>query len=464
MSVFESLRTAFEPESVAIIGASRDPKKFGYWVVKALIDEGYGGKIYPINPYAERVLDIKAYPSLLKVPDKVDLVCIAIPAQHVPEAIADCGRKEVGVAIVFASGFSESGVEGKTLEKRIVEIARSGGVRIIGPNSLGIINTANNLIANFGRAIVSRRHPEGSITFLSQSGAFGQALLVWAEDSGLGFSKFISSGNEADLDCADYLEYIAEDEKTKVATLYLEGIKDGRKFLRNAKKTSMLKPVIALKVGKTSAGSRAAASHTGALSGHDVIYDAAFKQAGIIRVESPEGMFDSAKAFAMQPLPVGSRIGIITSSGGLGVETADACEERGLSVPILPPSTSEFLKKLLPPFAAVSNPVDMTSQVHYYPEWFRICTETLLRCESIDGVIIGISAFTSTEISNYVLQAVGGSSKPVVATWTMAESAREAIRILEKGGVPVYPIPERASSAMANLVKYSFWLRTMRER
>lgn len=451
---------AFEPKSVAVVGASRSPKKFGHWVVKALIDAGYRGKIYPVNPHAKKILNLKAYPSLLEIPGDVDLACIAVPAKAVSEAIVECGRKGVKVAIVFASGFGESGAEGKALERRMVEIARNAGVRIIGPNSLGIINTANNLIANFGRAIVSRKHPKGTITFLSQSGAFGQALLVWAEDSGLGFSKFISSGNEADLNCADFLQYLAEDENTKVVTLYMEGVKNGRKFLQYAKKASMLKPIIALKVGKTLAGSRAAASHTGALSGQDVIYNAAFKQAGIIRVRSPEEMFDLAKAFVTQPLPRGNRVGIVTSSGGLGVETADACEELGLSVPVLPHDTHEYLRKLLPPFAAVLNPVDMTSQVHYYPEWFRTCIEALLKCKSVDGIIVGISAFSSIEISKYILQAAEGSSKPIVATWTMGDSAREAIQALENGGVPVYPTPERASSVMANLAKYGAWLRT----
>jgi acetyl-CoA synthetase (ADP-forming) len=459
----ELLKKAFGAKSVAIIGASRNPEKFGHWVVKALIDAGYSGKIYPINPHAEKILNIEAHPSLIDIPEEIDLTCIAVPAKIVPEAIVECGKKGVKVAIVFASGFGESGTEGKALEKNIVELARSVGLRIIGPNSLGIINTANNLIASFGRAIVNRMHLKGSIAFLSQSGAFGQALLVWAEDSGLGFSKFISSGNEADLDCADYLEYLAEDENTKVITLYMEGIRNGRKFLEQAKKTSILKPIIALKVGKTSAGSRAAASHTGALSGQDAIYDTAFKQAGIIRVRSPEEMFDLAKAFLMQPLPNGNKIGILTSSGGLGVETADACEELGLNIPVLPNDTIVQLKKLLPPFAGVSNPVDMTSQVHYNPEWFRTCIEILLKSESVDGIIIGISAFSSTEISEYILEATKGASKPVISTWIMGNSAREAIQALEKGGVPVYPTPERASFVMANLVRYSAWLRVNRK-
>lgn len=457
METVHRIERALNPEKIVVVGASRDPNKFGYWILKALIEHGYKGKIYPVNPKADRILGLKCYQSVKSVDDEdFDLAIVAVPARFTSDVISELGEKDTNVAIVIASGFSEIGEEGRKLEEKLVEAARESNVRIIGPNTLGIINTHKKLVANFGRAIIARRHKKGPIAFLTQSGAFGQSLLCWAEDAGIGFSTFINTGNEADLTCSDFLEYLATDKNTKVIVMYVEGLRDARRFMNIAKSVTRIKPIIALKAGRTSSGARAAASHTGSMAGSDQIYDAAFKQCGILRVYDHEEMFDLAKALVSQPLPRGNRIGILTSSGGLGVQLADACETRGLKVPRFSESITRQLQGFLPRFAAVSNPVDMTSQVHLNPEWWGRCCSILLKSGEIDGLILGISAFTDVEISRIIIDAIGRSesSKPVLCTWVIGKAARRAMKYLEKK-VPVYESPERAARVMAHLYKYS---------
>jgi acetyl coenzyme A synthetase (ADP forming)-like protein len=452
--VSRSLLSIFEARSVAVIGASRDPAKFGNWVVRALVDSGYHGAIYPINPSASEVWGIPAYPEVKQSPGPVDLACVALPAQAVLDAVSDCLAAGVPHVIIFASGFGEAGQEGGALEARLVEAVTGKATRLIGPNSLGLVRPQSNLVACFGREIVQRRHPPGPVAFLTQSGAFGQALLCWAEDNGIGFSAFISSGNEADVDAADFLEALAEDEATQVICLYLEGVRRGRAFMAAASRAAASKPVLALKVGRTSAGRTAAASHTGALVGDDLVYEAVFRQTGVIRVRDAEEMFDLARALARQPLPRGPRVAIVTSSGGVGVAAADACEELGLEVGALSGATQATLRARLPGFAAVRNPVDLTSQVHGSAGWFRDCLRTLVVSNEVDGIIVGITAFRSPDIARNILDGTAGFSGPVLASWTIGQAARQAMDVLEAGGVPVYVTPERAVRALAGMYRY----------
>jgi len=447
--VSHPLLSVFEARSVAVVGASRDPAKFGNWVVKALMDSGYQGAIYPMNPSASEVWGIPAYPEVRQVPGPVDLACIALPAQAVLDAVSECVAAGVPHVIVFASGFGEAGQAGRALEARLVEAVAGTGTRLIGPNSLGLVRPQSNLVACFGREIVQRRHPPGPVAFLTQSGAFGQALLCWAEDNGIGFSAFISSGNEADVDAADFLEALAEDGATRVICMYLEGVRRGRAFMAAASRA-----VLALKVGRTGAGRRGAASHTGALVGDDLVYEAVFRQTGVIRVRDAEEMFDLARALARQPLPRGPRVAIITSSGGVGVAAADACEELGLEVGALSDATQAALRERLPGFAAVQNPVDLTSQVHGSPEWFRDCLRTLVASDGVDGIVVGITAFRSPDIARNILDGAAGFSGPILASWTIGQAARQAMDILESGGIPVYVTPERAVRALAGMYKY----------
>lgn len=445
----------FEARSVAVVGASRDPAKFGNWVVKALMDAGYQGAIYPVNPTADAVWGVPAYAAVGDVPCGVDLACLAVPALAVQAAVKECVMAGVPHVIIFASGFGEAGEDGRILEARLVEAVAGTGTRLIGPNSLGIVRPQARLVACFGREIVQRGHPPGPVAFLTQSGAFGQALLCWAEDSGLGFSAFISTGNEADVDTADFLDALAEDSATRVICLYLEGIRRGRAFMAAARRVAVRKPVLALKVGRTRAGRRGAASHTGALVGDDQVFDAVFYQIGVQRVRDAEEMFDVARAMSRQPLPAGPRVAILTSSGGVGVSAADACEDLGLEVPVLSDVTQVALRQRLPGFAAVQNPVDLTSQVHGSPHWFRDCLEVLVASNEVDAIVVGITAFRHPEIAANIIAGARGARGPILASWTIGQAARQAMDILEAGGIPVYVTPERAVRALAGMYRYT---------
>jgi acetyltransferase len=454
----------FEPRGVAVLGASRDPAKFGHWTVDILQRAGFSGQVYPVNPGTEAILGLKCWPDVREIPGPVDLACICQPAPKVRPLLEACVAKQVPLVAIFSSGFAEIGPEGRKAEAELVRTVRHSSTRIIGPNSLGLINTANRLIASFGREIVQRDHPPGEVAFLTQSGAFGQALYCWAQDMNLGLSKFISTGNEADLTCPDYLEYLAQDTGTRAIMMYLEGLQHGRRFIEVASRAVAEKPILVLKVGRSRAGRRAAASHTGALAGEDQVYSAAFRQAGVIRVVDPEDMFDAARALVRQPPLAGNRIAIVTSSGGIGVQTADACEDMGLEVPVLGEGVFGEAGRELPAFAAVANPVDLTSQVHLNPQWFAQVVRALGECPEVDGIIVGVSAFRQTEIARQIAAGSEGASKPVLVSWTIGSAAREAIAELEAHGVPVYPTPDRAARAMGRLWQYARFRRRQRER
>ncbi len=460
----KALKMGFEPRAVAVLGASRDPAKFGHWTVDILLRAGFPGKVYPVNPGTEEILGLKCWPDVREIPGPVDLACICQPAPKVRPLLEACVEKKVPLVVIFSSGFAETGPEGKKAEAELVRTIRGSSTRIVGPNSLGIINTANRLIASFGREIVQRDHPPGEVAFLSQSGAFGQALYCWAQDMNLGLSKFISTGNEADLGCPEYLEYLARDAGTRVIMMYLEGLQHGRRFIEVARRAVAQKPVLVLKVGRSRAGRRAAASHTGALAGEDEVYAAAFRQAGVIRVGDPEDMFDAARALVRQPPLAGNRIAIVTSSGGIGVQTADACEDMGLEVPVLGEGTFGEVGGELPHFAAVANPIDLTSQVHLNPHWFAGVVRALVRCPEVDGVIVGVSAFRQVEIARQIAAGAEGSAKPVLVSWTIGSAARDAVAELEAQGIPVYPTPDRAARAMGRLWEYTRFRRRQRER
>jgi acetyl coenzyme A synthetase (ADP forming)-like protein len=456
MDLISRLNRAFYPRNIVIIGASRSPSKFGHWLFKAILEHGFRNRVYPVNPEVDEILGIKTYKNVRDIEeDEIDLAIVALPAAKCPQAIRELGEKKTNVAIVIASGFSEVGEEGRLHEEELLKTAREEDIRILGPNTLGIVNTSNKLVACFGRAIISRKHKRGSIAFITQSGAFGQALLSWAEDEGIGFSKFINTGNECDLTSSDLLEYLAQDKDTKVILMYIEGLRDPRRFLDVARKTTAEKPVIVVKVGRTESGSRAALSHTGSLAGSDRIYSAMFKQCGVLRVEGHEEMFDTARALLYQPIPSSNQVAILTSSGGLGVELADECEMRGLKVPILSEGVQKSLMSFLPKFAAVSNPVDMTSQVHLNQEWWGKCMDILLASEEVDSLAIGVSALTDIEISRQIIEVYKKYRKPVLVTWVMGKRAKKAMKLLERNGIPVYPSPERLVKVLANLYRYS---------
>jgi len=371
----------FNPKSIALIGASNNITKWGAIVFLNILLGGYQGRVYPVNSNEETILRHKAYGRVTQIPDPVDLAVIAIPAQSTKEALLDCIQKGIRMAVVITSDFSETGEEGARLERELTETARAAGMRLVGPNTMGIFSASASLTA----LMAPVRPRRGNVSLVSQSGNIGTQLLGWGEKFGIGFSKYVSSGNEGDLHSEDYLSLFGKDPETKVILTYLEGLDEGRRFFETARKITPYKPIIAFKGGRTLAGSRAAKSHSGAMAGVKEIYEAAFRQAGILWASTTEEMLEWAAAFASLPLPRGKRVGILTRGGGWGVITADACNELELEVPPLDDSIIRALDRLLPSYWSRGNPVDMVATIGI--ESYIKCLELLVSWDKVDGVI-----------------------------------------------------------------------------
>ena len=373
-TIVEQLDPLFKPESVAVIGASNTPAKWGFRMISRLLQTGYRGAIYAVNPHEQKVLNLPTYRSITDIPGAVDLAVITVPAAYVPEVMQDCVKKGVPGAVLITAGFAEVGRDGKILEDKVAKIAREGGVRFVGPNGMGMWSAAGMLNLAFGNAPLV-----GPIAFVSQSGTFGVALSEIAGAKGYGLSKFISIGNQADLAAEDYLEYLATDDETKVVVFYMEGFKNGRRFLDVAKQVVKTKPIIIFKAGRTDAGSKATLSHTASLAGSDEIFEAVCSQVGLIRVREALHTFEVAEALAHQPLPKGKRVAIL-GSGGQGVVTADACAALGLEIPELDSDTVRSLMAGLPPHAPPPrNPVDFAGSVRTAKEEAAVVEKLLSR-------------------------------------------------------------------------------------
>ncbi len=373
------LETLLYPKSVAIIGASRNPDKVGYAVLANLVNSGFKGSILPVNPDAKEILGIKCYKSLDQYNGQIDLSIIMVGGKFVKDALQasiNAGAKSV---IVITAGFREVSEEGAKAEQELVDLCHANGVRMVGPNCLGVLNTDHHMNATFAPSVP----PPGKISVLSQSGALCVAILDWAANQKLGLGKVVSIGNKADLNEVDFIQTFAEDKETKVIAAYLESIKEGDKFLRIAEQAASIKPVVILKVGITQAGAKAASSHTGSLAGADIAYGAAFKRAGVIRAENFEALFDYATAFAMQPLPNGERVAIITNAGGPGIMAADAAESLGLKMVTPSKDSDAKLRAFLPPSAAFGNPVDVIGDAD--PERYAKAFEVMQEDEKIDA-------------------------------------------------------------------------------
>jgi len=440
----------FKPRTIAVIGASNDPLKLGYEVFKNL-KKYREGRVYPVNVKDEVVQGVKAYRNVKDIPDGVDLAVIVIPKRFVKRAVIDCGEKGVKGIVLITAGFGETGEEGKREERELVEIAHRYGMRIIGPNCVGIMNTHNSMNATF---IMDAK--KGDIAFVSQSGALGAGIVYKTVKEGIGFSKFISIGNMADVDFSELMEYLAEDEESKAIALYIEGIKDGRRFMEAAKRVTKKKPVIVLKAGKSESGARAASSHTGSLAGSYRIYEAAFKQTGILVANTIDEMLSMARAFT-QPLPKGNKVAIMTNAGGPGVLTADEIDKYGLKLANLKEETMQKLKEFLPPMAAVRNPVDMIASARG-EEYYRTA-KLLLEDENVDMLIAicvvpTFAGMTPTEHAEGVIRAVKevNNGKPVLALFMAGYVSEPAKELLEKEGIPVYERPEDVGIAA-----YALW-------
>lgn len=470
----------FEPRGIAVIGASREENKPGHVILKLLLENRERGllkaSVYPVNPKAEEILGVRAYKSVRELPNDVDLAVIVVPAQIVPSVVRELGEKGIRAAVVISSGFSEVGRV--DLEEELKREAKRWGVRIVGPNCIGVFSPWSGVDTIFlpytkrlkdGREVLSAPRPErGSVALVSQSGAVGTAALDYMHGEGIGLSYFFSIGNRADVDEAELLLALGEDEKTRVILLYLESVKNGRDFIKAAQAVSVKKPIVALKAGRTQAGKRAAASHTASLAGSDEVYEAAFRRSGIVRAQDMEELFDYAKALASQPPLAGPRIGVVTDGGGAGVMATDTAEALGLQVPVLMGEARERLEELkrrgvIPEFAQVSNPVDLTGSAT--SEMFVEATKILLESDEVDAVAIlalhqvpGIS--DPVELARELASLAVEYSKPVVAVDTgWSETAILERREFDKGGVPAYPTPERAVKSLWALYVYGAYLK-----
>lgn len=452
-----SIARLLSPRSVAVIGAGRQRGTIGHEVFRNLIAGGFEGPVYPINPKASHVASVRAYPSVLDVPDDVDLAVICVPAPLVLESVDQCVAKKVRGLVVITAGFAEMGGDGVAEERRIVEHARRGGMRMIGPNCMGVVNTAEGMSLNATFAPVPPT--PGRVGFSSQSGALGIAILEKASALGLGVSTFVSMGNKADVSGNDLLQYWEDDPDTDVILLYLESFGNPRKFSRVARRVSRRKPIVAVKSGRTASGTRAASSHTAAMASPDVAVDALFKQTGVIRVDGLEQLFDVAQMLAHQPLPQGPRVAIVGNAGGPGILAADACEGLGLQVQRLSEATQTRLRELVPAAAAVQNPVDLlaSASAAEYEQALR----TAVADPDVDAVIVIFVPPLVTradDVARAVAAAAADSPKPVLANFLAQDGTPEPLRQGSRR-VPSYPFPEQAAQALAAACTYAQWRR-----
>ena len=448
-----SLKSFFNPKSIAIVGASRQKGKVGYEILVNMIGAGYEGKIYPVNPKADTIEGLKCYPDLQSIGQAPDLVVIIIPAKFVPAMMQQCAKVGTKSVIIITAGFKEVGEEGMKLEKQVVQIARQAGIKIIGPNCLGIIAPANKLNASFGGDLPA----EGVIGYLSQSGALLAAILDMANANSIGFSKLVSIGNKADVDELDLIKALGEDKDTKVIAGYLESITDGNAFVNQAERISHDKPILLMKSGGTQAGAQAASSHTGSLAGSETAYECVFERAGIIRCDSIKEQFDYAQAFADQPLPAGPRVAVITNAGGPGIMAADAIERVGLSFAKLADETIEKLASKLPPAANLNNPVDVLGDA--LADRYEFALNVVLEDLNVDIVLVLLTpqAMTESAATAEALVACRKHAKPILACFMGAEKVRDGVMVLRQGKIPQYDAPESAVTTIKAMADYVRW-------
>ena len=446
------------PASVAVIGASRQAGSIGAAVVHNLVAYGFHGPVYPVNPAATEIEGLPAFPSVLAVPGDVEMAVVTVPAAVVANVARECAQKGVRGLVVISAGFGEAGPDGVALQRELVEICRQAGMRLVGPNCMGMINSAPGV--NLDATFAPDQPVAGSIGFLSQSGGLGLAVMARAQALGSGISSFVSVGNKADLSGNDFMQYWEADPQTDLIMLYLESFGNPRKFARVARRVSRSKPILAVKGGRTQAGNRATSSHTGALlSASDITVDALFQQAGVIRTDTLAELFDAALLLGSQPLPAGNRVAILTNAGGPAILCADACEANGLVVPPLPEAVRKTLAASMPAAGSTGNPVDMLAEAN--GEDYERAISLLAASEEIDAIIVIFTPpliTTGTEVVRAIHRAAHGLPRPIpVLSVFMSKEA--APRVIEAGGVriPHYPFPEEAARALSLVSRYGAW-------
>ncbi|MCA9835638.1 MAG: GNAT family N-acetyltransferase [Trueperaceae bacterium] len=458
-----SIRPFFKPRGVAIIGASRDPNSIGSRILEYLVHNRFNGPVYPINPKANVVGSIPAYPNVKEVPGPVDLAVIAVPERFVMDVVDDCGKKGVRSLVIISAGFAETGAEGREKQKQLLAKARGYGMRIVGPNCLGLLTTDPEVKLNASFSPVFP--PHGGIAMASHSGALGLAVLELAESLGLGLSSFVSLGNNADVSGNDLIQYWEDDPQTSVILLYLESFGNPRRFARLARRIGRQKPMLVVKAGRSQAGSKAASSHTAALAASETAVEALFHQAGIIRADTLEEMFDVAALLAGQKLPKGPRVAIVTNAGGPGILAVDALAAEGLDVPTPSDTTKAKLAEVLPPAASLNNPIDMIASAN--ASQYKSVMSTMLADPDYDAVLvifIPVGLAETEKIAAAVREAVKeardtGNDKPVLACFMAAQGVSEELS-LEGEHIPSYRFPESAAKALSRVRQYAAWRET----
>ena len=457
------LHSLFYPESVIVVGASNQKGKVGYVCMKNLVD-AFKGEIYPVNIKEDEVFGLKAYRQISDVPQDADLAIISIPSNLVPSTINECSRKGVKAAVVITAGFAEAGAEGRELEKELVNNARNGGVRVVGPNCFGIYNC--NIGLN-GSIAMGTPAQGGDISFVTQSGAYGMAIYSFATDHDIRFAKIAALGNKCDVQDDELIEYFGQDDETRVICCFIESLTDGRAFFNKAREVAPKKPIIVTKTGRSASGSRAAASHTAAIAGNLGAYNTAFKQSGIIVARSGLEMIDVARGLSWQPLPSGGRVGILTNSGGTAVELTDLCEEHGLVVPELPEKIQDRLRSLLPRYASSRNPIDITPVWPRFVELYDACVKALFESPNIDIIMpILLQRSASLEVAQAVRDAVFrcqkelNISKPCYICWVSVRDSLTNMAPLNEARIPCYEWPERTARVAGLIHGYTKFLST----
>jgi acyl-CoA synthetase (NDP forming) len=477
-STANTWKDLFTPDTVAVIGASNVPGSWGFGIMRRLLATK-NRRIYPVNPAVAEVLGIAAYGSVLDIPGPIDLAVIAVSATRVPSLLQECVQKGIRTAIIISGGFSETGTPGQKLETELVEIARQGNLHFVGPNTMGHMDTSSKLSTMPWTEIIK----PGPVALIAQSGNMGHRILYNGRGAGIGFSKFISTGNEADLRLEDYLEYLAGDDDTRIITAYIEGLREGRRFLQLARETTPIKPIIVIKTGGTEVSARAAQSHTGAIAGANEIYAAAFRQSGVIRVDDDDELADVASALINQPLPRNNRVGILSIGGGPGVVAAEACEKEGLVIPLLAPSTVQKLDTCLPSRWSRGNPVDMGGVSNAEHSVTFSALQALFEDENIGAILLqaplalGIKyllktfsadearAVSKAEKKNLatVARRVKKYRKPVFLVRPTPEifANRGDLIRLRRQGISLYPSLPRAAKVIRHLAWYRQYLNAM---
>jgi acetyltransferase len=465
------LSPLLNPESVAIVGVSQSVSRIGGRLFKYLSKHGFKGSLFLVNPKYEELDGVQCYPKISDIPAPIDCVLIAVPEKYVFPVLNECADRDVKAAVIFSSGFAEMGSAGIKAQNKLKELARIKNLRICGPNCIGLINFNNHIALSFSQLLEIDRLIPGNIGFISQSGALGGSLVNRALDNNIGLSYFISSGNEADLEVSDYIKHLVlHDENTKVIAAVIEGFKNGAKFIEAAQLAlKHQKPIVVLKIGETEVGKKAAASHTGSMTGSDAVIDAVFNQNGVIRVHNYDELFQTAALFSKGRVPRGDRVGILTSTGGGGIIMADYYAKLGLQVPEPSQKTQDLASKEIAAFGKVANPFDLTGQIFSDPDMFKRCMKLFVEENNFDIIQVNVS-MVAGQSSQYratmLLESIAGSSKPIVTWWAAGSLSEPGMKLINGSQVALFRSPERCASAVTSLVKYAQQLerRHLRDR